>query len=164
MALTTNRIRTTIRSKLVVPAALGHVGATAGGGMATNDGTVLFPNACAAATWVIPIAGLNVGDTITCLRLRGATAGATAKTIAWGLWKSVSASGTITATLVQAMTTDTTATAHAIDIETYLTTQEKATVKYQYFVLLTITTDGVAATVDISSVEVDVKKTFGQES
>jgi uncharacterized protein (DUF2236 family) len=116
-----------------------------------------------AGTAVIPITGLAVGDTIMALRLRGGTATADTKSLAWSLYKAISASGVITATSIQAMTTDATATAHAIDIETYLTTPYKVTVKENYFVLLTGTTAALV-TIDITSVEVDVKKTFGQES
>ena len=164
MALTTNRIKTTNRSKMLIGAREGSVGTTAGFVTNNDNGTVTVPNAVTAGTYVIPISGISIGDTITCLRLRGATAGAAAKTIAWGLWKTISASGTITATLIQAMTTDTTATAHAIDIETYLTTAYKTLTKEQYFVLLTVTTNGAATTVDITGVEIDIKRTFGQES
>jgi hypothetical protein len=117
-----------------------------------------------AGTATIPVTGLAVGDTIMRLRLRGGKGGASAVTLAWALKSLISASGAITAANVQTLTGDTTAAAHAINIETYLTTPLKVADKYSYFVLLTGTTNVTGSTVDITSIEVDVKKTYGQES
>jgi hypothetical protein len=162
MSLTTNRIRTTRRTKLIMPASTAQIGTTAGWAVANNNGLLSMAASQTAGTAMIPITGLSVGDTIIALRLRGGTATADAKTLAWGLWKAISASGAITATVIQAMTTDATATAHAIDIETYLTTPYRVTAKENYYVLLTGTTAALV-TIDITSVEVDVAKTYGQE-
>jgi len=163
MSLTTNRIKTTALTRIIVPASLGHVGATGGGLMANDNGTVTFAQG-GAGVWILPIKDLTVGDTIMRFTIRGATAGAAAKTLAFSLMKSVSASGTITASSVQAATSDTTATAHAIDLETYLTTPSKVAVKEEYFVKCTMTTNGAGVTATLSSVEILVKKTYGQET
>lgn len=161
MALTTNRIRTTTRSKMLMNSREGSVGATAGW-TTTDNGLWQCPASQTSSTLVIPISGVSIGDTITALRLRGGTAGAAAKTIVWALWKNISVSGAITATLVQTLTGDTTGTAHAIDIETYLTIPQKVTIKENYFVLITATT-AAGVTIDITGIELDVKRTFGQE-
>lgn len=163
MSLTTNRIKTTALTRIIVPASLGHVGGTAGGLMANDNGTVTFAQG-GAGVWIIPVKELNVGDTIMRFTIRGATAGITAKTLAFSLMRTVSITGTITATSIMAATSDTTATAHAIDLETYLTTPEKVIDKAEYFVKCTMTTNGAGVTATLSSIEALVKKTFGQET
>jgi len=162
MALTTNRIKTTTQSKLVLPASTAQIGATAGWTVANDNGLLSMAASQTGGTASIPLSGLDIGDTIIAMRIRGGTAGAAAKTLAWKLRKLVSASGAITASDVMAGTSDTTATAHAIDIETYLTTPEKVADKYSYFFLVTGTT-AAGVTFDITSIEADVKRTFGQE-
>ena len=163
MALTTNRIKTTNRSKMLLNVGTATIGATAGWTTANDNNLLSMAANQTAGTATIPINGVCIGDTITACRLLGGTAGAAAKTLAWGLWKTTKASGAITATLVQAMTSDTTATAHSIDIETYLTTPLKLADDCQYFFLLTGTT-ATGVTIDIIGIELDIKRTLGQES
>ena len=162
MASTTSRTTTKTRSKMLLSARDGLVGATAGWTTNNDNGIVQLPAGLTGSTFVIPCGTVNVGDIVTAARLVGGTAGAAAKTLAWGLWKTTKASGTITATLVQAMTSDTTATAHSIDIENYLTTPLKIEDDYNYFFLITGTT-ATGVTIDILGIEVDVKQTTGQE-
>jgi len=139
------------------------IGATAGWTTANDNNLLSMAASQTAGTATIPVNGVNIGDTIIAARLRGGTAGAAAKTLLWSLWKTTSASGAITAVKIQDMTSDTTATAHAIDIETYLTTQYKTATKEQYFFLLTGTT-ATGVTIDITGIELDIKRTLGQES
>jgi hypothetical protein len=157
----TDNIRTMGITKLIMPASTAQIGAGAGWTVANNNGLLSMAASQTSGTAVIPITGLAVGDTIICLRLRGGEAGTGARTLAWSLYKAISASGAITASQIQALTSDTTTTAHACDIETALTTPYVVTAKENYFVLLTGTTAS-ATTIDITSVEVDVQKTFGQ--
>jgi len=166
MAFTTSKIKTTQRSKILVPARLAKLGATAGWTApetGVDSSVVQCPASQTAATLVLPINGLAVGDTITGLCMKGGTAGAAAKTLAWSLYKVTGASGTITPALIQALTSDATGTAHAVSTETLLTTPYKIATNEQYYVLFTTTT-AAGVTFDLTGVEVYVKKTFGQES
>lgn len=163
MALTTNKIKTTNMSKMLLSSGTATIGTTAGWTTANDNNLLSMAASQTAGTATIPVNGIDIGDTIIRCRLRGGTAGAAAKTLLWSLWKTTSASGAITAAKIQDMTSDTTATAHAIDIETYLTTPYKATIKEQYFFLLTGTT-AAGVTIDITGIEIDIKRTFGQDS
>ena len=166
MAHKTKRLVVSNPTRLLIQATSGHVGATAGTGnfTANNYGTANVVASQTAVTYVIPISGLNVGDIITEWRVLGGTAGASTKTIAAKLQKQVKASGAITTpTDVSSATSDSTATAHAVDIDTVLTTPEEVVDATTYHVLLTITTDA-GVTVDITGIEVHVKKALGMDS
>lgn len=52
-----------------VPAGMGHVGATAGWSTANNTGEAQLPASQTASTFVIPLAGLHVGDTVSAMKV-----------------------------------------------------------------------------------------------
>ena len=160
MALTTSRIKTTARTKMLLNAGEGHVGSVAG--FATNLLNGTATSSTTTSNFVMPISGCSIGDTIVSARMLGATTVVEAKTLAWTLYKCTKSAATITATSVQAMTSDTTATAHAVDVETILTTPLKIEDDYQYFFVITITTTATAS-FELTGIELDVKRTFGQE-
>jgi hypothetical protein len=163
MSLTTSRIKTTARTKIVMPGGSAQIGTTAGWTVANNSGKLAMAASQTSGTATIPIIGLSVGDIIERVRYRGGKGGAGALTLVVALKSLVSISGAITASNVQTLTGDTTAAAHAVDVETYLTTPLKVADKYSYYILFTGTT-AASSTIDITSVEVDVRKTFGQET
>jgi hypothetical protein len=163
MSLTTNRIKTTTRTKLIMPGSSAQIGAGAGWTVANDNGLLSMAASQTSGTASIPITGLAVGDTITGVRYRGGKGNTGALTLVVALKSLVSASGAITCANVQTLTGDTTSAAHAVDVDTPLTTALKIADKYSYFILLTGTT-AASSTIDITSIEVDVKKTLGQEA
>ena len=162
MAITTSKIKVGTTTKTVYPGGSAHVGATAGWVTNNDKGALTCPVSITAGTAYIPVTGLNVGDVITAFRVLGGSAGAQAKTLDASLRKTYphATDGSLTDASVQAMTQYATQVGK-INSETILTTPERVAAQYQYYILLTVTT-GNAGSFNINSVEVDIKRGWGQ--
>jgi len=163
MAQTTSKLKIGNVTKQMYPAASATLSAT-GWSVTNNVGTLTMAASQTAGTATIPLTHLNVGDVITAFRVHGGTTGTTAtKTLDAALHKATphATDGSITDTAIQSATQDATQTAHKFTLETTLTTPERVTKEYMYYLLITGTT-AAADTYNISSIEVDIRCAWGQ--
>jgi hypothetical protein len=164
----TNTLKTTRVSKIVLPGSSGHA-ITASGWVTTDNAGCLFLayNHTTAVYAAIPITGLCVGDKIKGFRVVGAMGGGSgqASVLNVSLVKATKGTGTSGSTLVQAATALSKEADYSLDDQTVLTATEIIADDYQYYFLVKGTAaNNSAADISISSIEVDVIKSFGLDA
>ena len=126
-----------------------------------SDGSILLDQNKSAKKLVIPISGLKVGDEIAGFRIVGsigAKAGGTS-TLDADLRKITKASGSITDASVGSMTQIAAVADAAVDNGSTLGSAETVAADYQYYILVTGTTDdNVENDIFIAGAEVDVNR------
>lgn len=153
-----------VLQKRLTPVSVGHVGATAGfvTRAAADTDLTTVPASQTGSTFVIPVAGLKVGDTITAFHLIGelTSAGGTV-TIDCVLKAHTAASGTDAAASIQSMTQISKTANNLVDEVLSLTplaTPEIVAQDKTYFYLVTVTT-GASCTVTLNAAATVVTET-----
>lgn len=149
----------------LIPASIGVIGATAGwanptahGGSTNNTAVVGLPASQTASTFIIPLIGLKVGDTIVSYTVRAQieSAGQTV-TLDADLRKLTVAAANLTDASLGGIT-QVSATADAIvSSEKVLATAEVVAADEQYYVLLTGTT-GTSADIQLVGITIKIQE------
>jgi hypothetical protein len=153
LAMSGTLSRSTVR---VIPASIGHAGAGAGFTNAGNTGAALCPASQSAATFLVPITGLKIGDTVTAYKVSAQieSAGGTV-TLDADLRKLTNAAGDPTDASIGAITQVSVTADTAVASSKTLSAAEVIASGETVYLLVTVTTAG-STDVQLLAVEVSV--------
>lgn len=145
------------RAKVLnVPAKLGHIGAGAGFATNGNTGAVTCPASQSAATFVIPVPGLNIGDTVTAFKVIAQIESAgNGVTLDADLRKLTNAAGDPTDASIGAITQVSVTADTAVSSSKTLAAEEVVASGESLYCLVTVTTAG-STDVQLLGLEVSI--------